>query len=63
MREDEEGYFYVVDRLKDMIITGGFNIYPTELPRAYQLVAGLPKTNTGKILRRILRTLDKGRPN
>ena len=26
---DEKGYFYVVDRKKDMIIAGGFNIYPT----------------------------------
>ena len=25
---DEDGYFYVVDRKKDMIIAGGFNIYP-----------------------------------
>ncbi|WP_454741911.1 class I adenylate-forming enzyme family protein [Cupriavidus necator] len=28
---DNDGYIYVVDRLKDMIITGGFNIYPAEL--------------------------------
>jgi long-chain acyl-CoA synthetase len=28
---DEEGYFYVVDRAKDMIIAGGFNIYPREV--------------------------------
>ncbi len=28
---DDEGYFYIVDRLKDMIIRGGFNIYPREL--------------------------------
>lgn len=30
-RMDEEGYFYVVDRKKDMIIAGGFNIYPREI--------------------------------
>ncbi len=30
---DEDGYFYVVDRKKDMIITGGYNIYPAELER------------------------------
>ncbi len=28
---DEDGYCYVVDRKKDMIITGGFNIYPKEI--------------------------------
>jgi long-chain acyl-CoA synthetase len=28
---DEEGYFYIVDRKKDMIIAGGFNIYPREI--------------------------------
>lgn len=28
---DENGYFYIVDRKKDMIIAGGFNIYPREV--------------------------------
>ncbi len=28
---DEEGYFYIVDRKKDMIIAGGFNIFPREI--------------------------------
>jgi long-chain acyl-CoA synthetase len=28
---DEEGYLYIVDRKKDMIIAGGFNIYPREI--------------------------------
>ena len=28
---DEDGYCYVKDRIKDMIITGGFNIYPKEI--------------------------------
>ena len=28
---DADGYYYVVDRKKDMIISGGFNIYPTEI--------------------------------
>jgi long-chain acyl-CoA synthetase len=114
-RQDEAGYLYVVDRLKDMLITGGFNIYPAELerviaehpdvamvavaglpdeikgeiakayvvprsgalldldelekhcrarlaaykvPRAFQVVDDLPKTSGGKVLRRLLKTLD-----
>jgi len=28
---DEEGYFYIVDRKKDMIIVGGFNVYPRDV--------------------------------
>lgn len=28
---DDQGYFYVVDRKKDMVIAGGFNIYPREI--------------------------------
>lgn len=28
---DQDGYFYLVDRKKDMIITGGFNVYPREV--------------------------------
>ena len=28
---DEDGYFYIVERKKDMIITGGFNVYPREV--------------------------------
>jgi long-chain acyl-CoA synthetase len=30
-RRDEEGYFYIADRVKDMIIRGGFNVYPREI--------------------------------
>jgi long-chain acyl-CoA synthetase len=28
---DEDGYFFIVDRLKDMVIRGGFNVYPREV--------------------------------
>ena len=28
---DEDGYFFIVDRKKDMIIRGGFNVYPREV--------------------------------
>jgi acyl-CoA synthetase (AMP-forming)/AMP-acid ligase II len=31
VRQDEEGYIYIVDRKKDMIISGGENIYPAEI--------------------------------
>ena len=31
---DADGWFYVVDRKKDMIISGGFNVYPAEVEKA-----------------------------
>ena len=29
--EDEDGFWFIVDRVKDMIVTGGFNVYPREV--------------------------------
>jgi len=29
--KDEEGYIYIVDRIKDLIIRGGYNVYPREV--------------------------------
>jgi fatty-acyl-CoA synthase/long-chain acyl-CoA synthetase len=40
VREDEDGYLYVVDRKKDMIISGGENIYCAEVEN---VIAGHPK--------------------
>jgi long-chain acyl-CoA synthetase len=33
-RQDEDGYFFIVDRKKEMIIRGGYNIYPREIEEA-----------------------------
>jgi long-chain acyl-CoA synthetase len=112
---DDEGRYFIVDRRKDLIITGGFNVYPAEIervvashpavamvavgsvpdeihgelarayvvlrpgatateadiidhcrphlaaykrPRSVRFVPDLPKTSTGKIMRRELKTLD-----
>ena len=30
-RVDEDGYYFIVDRKKDMIIRGGYNVYPREI--------------------------------
>jgi long-chain acyl-CoA synthetase len=32
---DEDGYFFIVDRKKDMIISGGFNIYPRDVDEVF----------------------------
>ncbi len=58
-RMDDEGYLYIVDRKKDMIITGGFNVYPTEVEQAlYQhpavyeaCVFGVPDDTWGETVR------------
>jgi long-chain acyl-CoA synthetase len=114
-RRDADGFYFVVDRKKDMILTAGFNVYPAEIervvaahpavalvavgsqpdtlkgevakayvvlktgavedeaeilaycrqhlaaykvPRAVQFVDDVPKTSTGKVMRRELRKLD-----
>jgi long-chain acyl-CoA synthetase len=113
---DDEGHYFIVDRRKDLIITGGFNVYPAEIervvaahpavamvavgsvpdetlgelarayvvlrpgatatqeeiiehcrphlaaykrPRSVRFVPDLPKTSTGKVMRRELKTLDR----
>ncbi|PBB06742.1 MULTISPECIES: long-chain-fatty-acid--CoA ligase [Salimicrobium] len=56
---DEEGYFYIVDRKKDMIIAGGYNIYPREVEEIlYEhsqvqeaVVAGVPDPYRGETVK------------
>ena len=40
-RLDEDGYLYVVDRAKDMLISGGLNVYPAEIERVLNGLPGL----------------------
>src|SRR6202008_4448869 len=55
-RMDEDGFFYLLDRKKDMIISGGFNIYPQRIENAiYEppdvgevLVVGIPDPYRGE---------------
>jgi acyl-CoA synthetase (AMP-forming)/AMP-acid ligase II len=37
----EEGYLYIVDRKKDMIVSGGFNIFPAEIENAISTIDGV----------------------
>jgi fatty-acyl-CoA synthase len=39
--EDEEGYFFVLDRKKDMVITGGENVYPAEVEAVLHQIPGV----------------------
>jgi long-chain acyl-CoA synthetase len=58
-RMDEEGYFQIVDRKKDMIIAGGLNIYPREVeevlyehPKVKEaVVAGIPHPYRGETVK------------
>ena len=55
-RVDEDGYFYIVDRKKDLIIRGGYNVYPREIEEvlyehpaiAEAAVIGLPHPALGE---------------
>jgi long-chain acyl-CoA synthetase len=38
---DDDGFFTIVDRIKELIITGGFNVYPSEVEHALREVAGI----------------------
>ncbi len=38
---DEEGYYYLVDRIQDMIVSGGTNIYPAEIEKVIMNIEGI----------------------
>jgi len=56
-RQDEDGFFYLVDRSKDMYISGGENVYPAEVERVLRehpeieevAVVGLPDERWGEV--------------
>lgn len=57
-RRDEDGFHYIVDRKKDMVVSGGFNIYPREIEESLSLhpaileaaVVGVPDEHFGEAL-------------
>lgn len=56
-RRDDEGYFFIVDRKKDMFISGGENVYPAEIEQALYghpsvamcAVIGIPDAKWGEV--------------
>ena len=56
---DEKGFFYIVDRKKDMVLVSGFNVYPNEVEAVIALhpdvklvaVIGVPSEKTGEALK------------
>ena len=58
-RMDENGYFYIVDRKKDMILVSGFNVYPNEVedivmqhPGIAEVAAvGIPDEHSGEVVK------------
>lgn len=65
-RQDEEGFYFLVDRKKDVIVSGGENIYPVQVEdflRAYEkikdvAVIGLPDKRLGEITGAVIEVKD-----
>jgi long-chain acyl-CoA synthetase len=61
-RMDERGYFYLVDRKKDLILVSGFNVYPSEIeevvnahPKVKECAAvGVKDAHTGEAVKLIV---------
>jgi long-chain acyl-CoA synthetase len=64
---DEDGYLYIVDRKKDMIIAGGFNVYPKEVDEVlfqhpkveFGITVGVPDEYRGETVKAFI-VLKKG---
>ena len=69
-RLDDEGYLYLGDRMQDMILTGGANVYPAEVEAALQehpsvrsvAVIGLPDEEMGNIVHAIVEAEEEAVP-
>jgi len=63
VREDSDGFIYLVDRRKDVIIRGGENIYPVEIeeilrnhPKIYDVgIIGLPDERLGEVVAAVVK--------
>ena len=66
-RVDEDGYYFIVDRAKDMIVTGGLNTYPVEIENviyshpgiSHAAVIGIPHEVWGEMVTAVV-TLKPG---
>ena len=67
---DEDGYFFIVDRKKDMILSGGFNVYPQMIEQAiYQhpavqevIVIGIPDAYRGEAAKAFVKLRNGAEP-
>jgi long-chain acyl-CoA synthetase len=67
---DEDGYFFLVDRKKDMIISGGFNVYPQMIEQAIYthpsvlevIVIGIPDDYRGEAAKAFVKLRDGAKP-
>jgi long-chain acyl-CoA synthetase len=67
-RSDEDGYIYLVDRAKDLVISGGENVYPVEVEEVIQrhpkvrdvAVIGTPDERLGEIVTAVIDPSDQG---
>src|SRR3989440_6929908 len=67
---DDDGYFYLVDRKKDMIISGGFNVYPQMIEQAIYthlavqevIVIGIPDEYRGEAAKAFIKLRADAKP-